>query len=63
MNVCFCSLYVEIVEAPQESGVYKEYWPTVEDAYEAAVHSIHSSTSLKHVWKQLSYHITVYVIL
>ena len=55
-----CSLYVEIVEAPQESDFSKEYWPTVEDAYEAAVHSIHSSTSLKHIWKQLSfYHCTL----
>ena len=43
------SLYLELVGGPK---VASEYWPTPEDAYEAAVHSIHSPTGIRLAWKE-----------
>lgn len=39
---------MELVGIPK---VASEYWPTAEDAYEAAVHSVHSPTGITLVWK------------
>lgn len=43
------SLYVELAGVCNDAS---EYWPTAEDAYEAAVHSVHCPTSIKLVWKE-----------
>ena len=43
------SFYLELVGAPK---AVSEYWPTAEDAYEAAVHSVHSPAGVKLVWKE-----------
>ena len=42
------SLYVELAGEPSNDS---EYWPTTEEAYEAAVHSVHSPEGVKLVWK------------
>jgi len=41
-------LYVELAGVPK---ITSEYWPSTEDAYEAAVHSVHSPTGIKLIWK------------
>lgn len=47
INYAKFSLYLELVELPEVG----EYCPSVEDAYEAAVHSVHCPTGIKLIWK------------